>query len=106
MPLFVVHFLVEVHHWKQPPTVNYQSGPYAMTVYETSPILSPYHQYEVWVGWDPSYGHATEYGFHTRNANADYFEQCRTEWSPEGVTLIEPTGHKLFIPKDAFIGGR
>jgi hypothetical protein len=29
-----------------------------------------------------------------------------TEWTPEGVTFIEADGHRLFVPHEAFVGGR
>jgi len=105
--LFLLRWPVEVHHWDQPAAVNYKSfDPYAVMVFEVSPVLSPWVRYEVWVVNNPHHGHMTEYGFHNAAEEPNYFNQCRTEWTPEGVTLIEPTGHKLFIPKDAFIGGR
>ena len=52
------------------------------------------------------YGHWTEYEFHNYSNDSDYFTRCVVTWEPEGVTITEPTGHKLFIPKKAFIGGR
>ncbi|QJW96141.1 hypothetical protein FTUN_3697 [Frigoriglobus tundricola] len=55
---------------------------------------------------DSLYGHWTEYEFHNYHNEPDYFLRCVVTWAPDGVTLTEPTGHKLFIPKNAFIGGR
>lgn len=105
--LFLLRRPVEVHSWGQPTTINYQSyHPYAVRVFDVSPVLWPYPQYEVLIGQTPDYGHVTEYGFHNYGHEANYFERCKTEWTPEGITLIEPTGHKLFIPKDAFINDR
>lgn len=56
---------------------------------------------------DPdSYGHYTGYEFHNYDSAPDYFVRCTCDWEPHGVTLSEPTGHKLFIPAKAFTGGR
>jgi hypothetical protein len=91
--------------------VDYGSfDPYTLTVYETSPLLSPWSRYEVWVckSADRTYGHATDYGLHISSGRTrvQHIEACTADWTPEGVTLTEPTGHRLFIPKSAFIGGR
>ena len=53
-----------------------------------------------------SYGHSTAYTFHNYNSASDYFTRCTCAWEPHGVTLTEPTGHKIFIPAQAFTGGR
>ena len=37
---------------------------------------------------------------------AEYLDVCKVQWSLEGVTLREPSGHTLLIPRDSFIGGR
>jgi hypothetical protein len=52
------------------------------------------------------YGHWTEYEFHNYHNEPDYFTRCAVDWTADGVTLTEPTGHRLFVPKNAFIGGR
>jgi hypothetical protein len=97
------------HQWDQPANVNYQSyDPYSVVIYEVSPLLAAYPRYEVFVVNSPSlsYGHVVEYGFHNAAHELDYFSRCIVDWSPDGITVTEPTGHKLFIPKKAFIGGR
>lgn len=52
------------------------------------------------------YGHWTEYEFHNYGNEPNYFARCAVAWTANGVTVTEPTGHTLFIPKNAFIGGR
>ncbi len=99
--------------WDQPNTVSYQSNdPYVLCVKENSSWwnefnrcrhcrveVTSHHNVDI-------YGHATEYEFHNYQNEPDYFTRCTVIWEPEGVTIAEPTGHKLFIPKKAFIGGR
>lgn len=103
-----------VGHWDQPPHIKYGSfEPYTVYVIDESSwwnianrkrfsrvgICSSVHG-------GPDYGHYTDYTFHNYSSEDDYFTQCSAEWTPEGVAILEPTGHKLFIPKSAFIGGR
>jgi hypothetical protein len=96
-------------NWVQPDEIDYGSfGPYSLTVWEVSPLLAPWPRYEVWVTrrGDPYYGHATGYEFHNSTGDEDYFDRCVVDWTPDGVAITEPSGHRLFIPKSAFVGGR
>jgi len=101
--------------WEQPNTVDYQSNqPYILYVEDNSSwwneanrcrhcrvgVVSHVHTE------DMLYGHWTEYEFHNYHNEPDYFTRCTITWEVEGVTITEPTDHKLFIPKKAFIGGR
>ena len=89
--------------------MDYQSyDPYFVAVYEVSPLLALYPRYEVFVAKSatPTYGHLTEYGFHNEVKEPDYIARCVVDWSPEGIAVTEPSGHRLLIPKKAFIGGR
>src|SRR5262245_19397122 len=83
----------KIHQWDQPPGVNYQSyDPYFVAVYEVSPLLAAYPQYEVFVAKpaSPDYGHLVEYGFHNSPNEPDYFSRYVVDWSPEGITITEP----------------
>jgi len=66
--------------------------------------------YEVFVGHGPdtpSYGHSVRYSFHPGYTNPEtHIRSSKVEWSADGVTFIEGTGHRLFIPKAMFVGGR
>jgi hypothetical protein len=99
--------------WEQPNTVKYEShDPYVLYVKDISPWwqVSERDRYRVGVvaavQGDFLYGHWTEYGFHNYWDEPDYFTRCTVTWTAEGVTVTEPTGHHLFIPKNAFVGGR
>ena len=101
--------------WEQPPNVKYGSHePYVLYVRENSSwwnVMSRYQHCSVGVvshvhSEDMLYGHWTEYEFHNYHNEPDYFTRCVVNWEPEGVTIAEPSGHKLFIPKNSFIGGR
>ena len=101
--------------WDQPPGVNYKSNdPYTVYVVDESSWWNVFHR-KKWgsvrvvkksLDEQNGYGHYTEYEFHNYHGEDDYFARCSTEWTPEGITISEPTGHTLFVPKKAFIGGR
>ena len=128
--LLLVHFFValffilsnspshrSVTHWDQPGAVSYDShGPYAVYVLEGPAKWYPLfvakkrRYYTVLVTHSEPFsedGHRIDCDFqHGQNEPDDYIRSCTTEWTPDGVTLTQPTGHRLFIPKSAFIGGR
>jgi hypothetical protein len=58
----------------------------------------------------PGYGHEVRYSFHPSvddNGALDrHLHKCTVVWAPEGVTLAEPDGHRLFVPAAAYVGGR
>lgn len=109
LALSFVRWPGKIHQWDQPAGIHYGSfDPYFVAVYEVSPVLAPWPRYEVFVSkpTSPDYGHLTEYGFHNAAWESDYFDRCTVDWTPDGITLTEPSGHRLFIPKKSFIGGR
>lgn len=99
----------------QPDDLTYDgAGPYCLSVVEGGlnwqflPLARVRHHF-VFVGRGTivSYGHYTDYSIHHGvELMADYVQTLTTEWTPEGVTLVETTGHRLFMPADAFTGGR
>ena len=99
--------------WKQPITLNYNSyGPYNLSVVEKGRIwntLGNYRYYSIIISADSNsaYGHSKYYSF-TQSANEVqvYLQDCEVKWDDSGVTFIEPTGHILYFPTKAFIGGR
>jgi hypothetical protein len=68
---------------------------------------------EIYVGrgaGNGSYGHYMRYSFHPSGddyrALGRHLHKCTVTWAPEGVTLSEPDGHRLFIPAASYLGGR
>lgn len=106
-----------IHSFAAPAEVNYPDykdfGPYTLHVVDRSLWWKFWERHQVCEirivrGGDDAdgYGHYTLYEFHNYHSASDYFARCTCDWEPHGVTLTEPTGHKLFIPAKAFTGGR
>ncbi len=93
--------------FQQPDEIDYESfDPYEVAITEGSIQWST-------VGWprsilikvtrsgETSYGHFIETNLCVEDAT-----KITSEWDDTGVTLQFATGHRLTIPKEAFIGGR
>ena len=100
--------------WECPAAVPYCPGLY-LSVLEGAPNLDgfPLHigrRYAIYVGREsgqPSYGHYLDYSFNAEIVGIEaHLAQTAVRWSPDGVTLAEPDGHTLFIPKAAFMSLR
>ena len=100
-----------VWHGCQPETVEYEDGVgYCLAVVERRTLRSfvlPYldHHDEIWVGrgQQPSYGYVVDHSF---RGDVDDLDGSVAEWERDGVTFVEPSGQRLFVPADAFTGGR
>ncbi len=106
--------------WEQPNNINYEShDPYMLLVVDRSSWWNESNRHRhcrigvvshVQLTPDTqassSYGHWIEYEFQNYTSDPNYLTRCTIVWESEGVTITEPTGHKLFVPKKAFIGGR
>ena len=101
----------------QPPTVAYGSfDPYCLSVVEGSRdwsgllLLNVKRRYYLFIGRGkdaPAYGHYVDFTFTFGGDDLSAFiKASKVEWTPNGVTFTAKTGHALFIPKSAFIGGR
>ena len=105
-----------IAEWQQSASVDYKSaGPYYLSVIEGNVDWSFFlpgweRHYVIYVGresGDPGYGHFVEFSFHPGYEDLEsYVKSSRVEWSNDGVTFNEPSGHVLFIPKRMFVGGR
>lgn len=63
--------------------------------------------YEIWVDRpskmpEPEYGHVLKYP----HFSVYRVEEITVSWTQDGVQLRTPEDHKLFIPREAFAGGR
>lgn len=100
--------------WACSAAVPYCPGLY-LSVLEGAPDLDgfPFYigrRYAIYVGREsgqPSYGHRLDYRFNAEVVDIEtYLAQTVVRWTPEGVSLTEPSGHALFIPKTAFLNAR
>ena len=116
--VFLLHrpSLEVVHQWKQPDEITYdQWGPYYMSVIESDldwrgfPLYVE-RNYFIYVGRDsgkPSHGHMVKFSFHAFSDDLKTFlSKADAQWTDKGVELILPSGHRVFIPRDMFTGGR
>lgn len=72
-------------------------------------IFSSEQLYEIWItrAGAPDYGYVVHHSFAWRGFDTDAtIRACKVEWSPAGVTLLEPTGQRLFVPENLYRGGR
>jgi len=101
--------------WQQAVEINYKShDPYFLNVVEDNWDLghipfSMKRNYFIYVGKEKikiTYGHVKNYSFEYHQDIQKYLETCQVAWTSDGVTFIEPSGHKLFIPVGSFSGGR
>lgn len=99
----------------QPATPDYESyGPYSVYVLEGPRNWGALdfprrHRLVIARAGDspPTYGHMLDYSFHAMGADMDsHIRQSTAEWTPDGVTFVEASGHRLFVPKRLFVGGR
>lgn len=99
----------------QPSSVLYHSyDPYLMTVRETGinwNTLPPSRRYQLFIGRAPdpdqAYGYRLDYSFHPQSTAGEIAPgQLRAEWHSAGMTLIEESGQRVFIPQSLLTGGR
>lgn len=97
--------------WSQPSTIDYESfDPYMLVVLDAGSVARSQRLYQVRVlhGTDPDgYGHSMHFGvLAADNMDDAFIRDSEVEWSATGVALTVPSGHRVFIPKASFIGGR
>lgn len=77
------------------------------------PLALTRHHY-LYVGREAlasGYGHRVSWDLHVEMISGDatwvdYLAACNVEWSEHGVAFEEPSGHRVFIPRHAYVGGR
>lgn len=104
-----------VQQWKQPASVTYDHmGPYYLSVVEDDLNwrgfpLSVEQNYFIYVGHNagtPDHGHMIRYSFHPSADLKKFLAAAQTQWTDQGVELQLPSGHRAFVPKAMFTGGR
>lgn len=72
-------------------------------------FISSEQRYEIWFTrrGSPDYGYVVDhsFGWHDFDSNVT-IRASKVEWSADGVTLIEPSGQRLFVPRQLYEGGR
>lgn len=104
-----------VHSWEQPKEIDYKSpGPFTLFVRERMPdwefLGGPSPRHGVFIGHDNSYGHWFDCTFHAGSLDKDeidaYIRRAIVEWTEQGVSIKQESGHVIFFPKKTFTGGR
>lgn len=100
----------------QPDEVSYNSfDPYCLSVVEGSIDWTTFpfgtqRRYFLFVGRGkeaPAYGVYIDFSFPSAGRDADEFIRAsKVEWDERGLTFVTKAGHRLFLPKEAFVGGR
>jgi hypothetical protein len=121
--ILAVVFLIWAHrqsyrvvaHWPQASSEQYGAGgPYHFLVVEGSRDWRGFpfsfgRNYFLLVGREISgdqEGYRVDHSFHPTTADVEaHIRNCSVEWAPLGVWFQEPSGQRLFIPKEAFAFG-
>jgi len=86
--------------------INYNSfDPYCLSVIKQVRPLGNDYIIIVSKKGDETYGHVLNY-IDPDPVSEDDIKKTRVIWSNEGIEMTFSTGHKLYIPKERFIGGR
>lgn len=96
--------------WKQPPPSDQQHTQYEMQLIEEDRRIfyGPFErtmELHVHRVGNPGYGHSVPvrlFGTDERECR----DTCFVNWTESGIEFTQSSGHRLFIPKSAYIGGR
>ena len=72
-------------------------------------LFSAEQRYEIWItrAGSPDYGYVLHHSFGWNDWDTNRtIRACRVEWSPQGVSLREPTGQSVFVPSTLYERGR
>ncbi len=86
--------------------IKYNSyDPYTLSVIKQRQPLSSNYIIMISRKGDKTYGHVINYLDPTPGSD-DEIKKTRVIWNNDGIEMTFPMGHKLYIPKERFIGGR
>ena len=86
--------------------IKYNSNdPYTLSIIKQSQPLGSRYIVLISGKSDKSYGHVINY-LDTSTDSDENIKRTRVIWNNEGIEMTFPMGHKLYIPKERFIGGR
>jgi len=72
-------------------------------------LFSSEQRYEIWITrrGSPDYGYVLHHSFAWTDFDTDKtIRACRVEWTADGVTLLEPSGQRVFVPARLYERGR
>jgi hypothetical protein len=96
----------EIFKSQQPKELNYNTyDPYSLRIIKQKRTLGSEYIIMVSKYVEPGYGHVLNYP-EPYVISEDELKKVIVKWSSTGIELQLTMGHKLFIPKNAFIGGR
>lgn len=110
----VIIFQLMGFSWKNTPVMESCQGdyikynsydPYCLHIIKQNQLLSSHYIILISRKGDMEYGHVINY-IDPLPVSEDEIKKTRVIWSNEGIEITFPMGHKLYIPKDKFIGGR
>ncbi|MCI0450043.1 MAG: hypothetical protein L0Y79_09720 [Chlorobi bacterium] len=79
--------------------------PYCLSIIKQNQPLNSNYVILVSRKDDKNYGHILNY-IDPDPLSEDEIKNSRVIWSVEGIEVTFPAGHKLYIPKESFTGGR
>ncbi|MEO8512996.1 MAG: hypothetical protein ABI543_05525 [Ignavibacteria bacterium] len=86
--------------------IKYNSyDPYLLSIIKQRQPLSSNYIIMISRKGDKSYGHVINYLDPTPGSDEE-IKKTRIIWNNDGIEMTFPMGHKLYIPKERFIGGR
>jgi len=98
-----------IQTWKRPDGAYCLSVVAGDTDWRSILLGSTRQRYYIYAGRDcgqPGYGHFVDFTPGGYLDTEDLFKSSTVDWGSNGVTFVFPVGHRLFIPKDAYEGGR
>jgi hypothetical protein len=86
--------------------IKYNSqDPYTLSIIKQTQPLSSNYIVMISGKGDKSYGHVINY-IDPAPLSDEEIKKTLVIWNKDGIEMTFPMGHKLYIPKERFIGGR
>ena len=97
--------------WKQLPPSDQQQTQYEMQLIEEDRRIfyGPFEramELHVHRAGNPGYGHSVPIRLFGKANDQECSDSCFVNWTESGIEFTQSSGHRLFIPKSAYIGGR
>lgn len=94
--------------------MDYKSfGPYCLSVVEGRRLWTTFgwpREHYLFIGRGaeaPGYGQFVPFQFFPGGDDVgEHIARSTVEWTDNGVTFISASGHRLYVPREGFVGGR